>query len=242
MTPDELTYHFERMRNFRREIQLAMYRMGMSAAYHIHYAQDMIDDEELIRRRTSVKDVAPFQTRLPDLIQRMEHVNDQANASWEHSPQNRETMREHYVQLVELYDAVQLLPLAYERLSRQSEKPLLDDARALQAFPRNAAERIRLERILRLTIEDYLDIESEIDSLNRQIDAEREAVVEGHRELIHAYVHELGRHDEVSLAAARYAARVATRMFDERRGFRFMPYAEVWIDRELKRVGDPEEK
>jgi hypothetical protein len=237
MTPEELATHFERIRVFQRQIQLAVYQTRMAAAYHTGKARDMVADKDRARRLTGNDDIAQLRTQLPPVIERIDHLNSLADAAWAELPRNTDKLRDYASQLAEAYDAINFRLRVYERLVRQSEKPLLADAEAARDLPCDAPSRMAIERLLRMEIEDYLALESGIASNLRRIDAERDAVVRAHCDLTDAYVRSTGRTDEISLAAGRHGARLATTGFDEREGFRFMDYAYAWIDRELDRVG-----
>jgi DNA-directed RNA polymerase sigma subunit (sigma70/sigma32) len=175
------------------------------------------------------------------VVERIDLLNSLADAAWAELPRNAAKLRDYASQLADAYDAINLRLRVYERLVRQSDKPLLADAEAARDLPCDASSRISIERFLRMEVEDYLALESEIASNLRRIDVERDAVVQAHRDLTDAYVRSLGRTDEISLAAGRYGVRLATTRFDEREGFRFMDYAYAWIDRELNRVGQAED-
>ena len=237
MTPEELATHFERIRVCQRRIQLAVYRTRMAAAYHIGKARDMVADENRARRLTGIDDIAQLRTQLPPVIERIDHLNSLADAAWAELPRNTDKLTDYASQLAEAYDATHLKLRVYERLVRQTEKPLLADAEAARDLPCEAQTRMSIERLLRMNIEDYVALESEIASNLGRIDAERHAVVRAHRDLTDTYVRSTGRTDENSLAAGQHGVWLATTQFDERQGYDFMDYASAWIDRELDRVG-----
>ncbi|PQO47902.1 hypothetical protein C5Y93_02365 [Blastopirellula marina] len=171
------------------------------------------------------------------MIDRIDELSALADQLWAESLRDTAKLADCRDQLATAYDGMQLQPRVYERLARQSEKPLLQRALAVRDSPADAPLRREIEQIVRLEIEDFLALEEEIAAKLRQIDAAREAVVQAHHDQIEAYVREAGRTDDVSLAAGRQGARLAAMRFDDREGFDFMDYAELWIDRELDRVG-----
>lgn len=241
MTPDELATHFERIRFYQRQIQLAVYRTRMAATYHIRKARDMVADNDRARALTGIDDVTQLCAQLPLLIERIAQLNGLADSEWAELPRSTDKLSEYNSLLAEAYDAIRLHSRVYERLVRQTEKPVLADAQAVKDLPCDSPSRREIERFVRMEIEDYLALELEIASNLRQVDAERNAVVVAHSELTDNYVRGTGRTDEVSLAAGRHGVRIATTRFDNRQGYGFMDYASAWIDRELDRIGQEEE-
>lgn len=237
MTPEELATHFERIRCLQRRIQLAVYRTRMAAVYHIGKARDMVADNDRARALTGIDDVAQLSAQLPALIERISQLNDSADAEWAALPRNAERLSGYASQLAEAYDAIRLHSRVYERLVRQTDKPLLTDALAVRDLPCDEPSRIAIERFLRMEIEDYLTLESEISANLLHVDALRDAVVDAHCESTDEYVRGTGRNDKISLAAGRHGVRLATTCFDHRQGYEFMDYVSAWIDRELARVG-----
>lgn len=241
MTPEELATNFEFIRCMQRQIQLAVYRTRMAAAYHIGKARDMLADSNRARALTELEDVAQLCKQLPALIDRIGQLNDLADAAWSELVRNGGDHADYATELAEAYDELHLHSRVYERLVRQSEKPMLLAAQGARDLPGDAPSRRSIERSLRMAIEDYLALESEIANNLRQIDTARNIVVEAHLEAIDEYVRGKGRNDQISLAAGRHAVRLATTRFDDRQGYGFMSYAHAWIDRELDRVGEADE-
>ena len=241
MKPEELATQFDRIRSWQRQIQVAVYSTRMAAAYHIGKARDMVADNNKALALTGFDDVTLLSTQLPALVEHIAQLNDLADAEWAERPRSTEKLTQYNSLLAEAYDAIHLHPRVYERLVRQLEKPVLADARSFKDLPNDSPSRREIERFLRLEIEDYLALESEIASNLRQVDTARNAVVESHRELTDEYVRATGRNDEISIAAGRHAVGLATTRFDDRKGYGFMDYASQWIDRELDRVGQAED-
>jgi hypothetical protein len=234
MTPDELATRLDRTRNRVREIQRAIYRTGMAGPYHLGKARDMLADPQRAQALTGLHDVTGHLLQLPAVIERIEELDARANAAWS---EGGDALASIVAMLSEACDAVRLRPRGYERLVRQSDKPII--ARAVQArdLAANHPRRLGLERILRLPVDDYLRLEEQIQATLTTIDSDRDAIALAYRELADAYVRAAGYRDEVSLAAGRLGTRLAVNMFDERPGYDFMEYAGPWIDRELERVG-----
>lgn len=146
MTPEELATHFERIRCSQCQIQLAVYRTRMAAAYHVAKARDMVSDNERAQALTGIDDIEKLRAQLPALIDRIAQLNDLADAAWADRARNADKLIDYTSQLAAAYDAIHLHPRVYERLARQGDKPLLTDAQAALDLPCDAPTRIVIER------------------------------------------------------------------------------------------------
>lgn len=195
----------------------------------------MLGDEERARRLTGLDDAAAHRRRLPAVIARIEQLDAHADAAW--LKQQHGLLNSLRAALFVAYDEVGLQPRVYERLVEQSEKPLLEQAKRACVLPTGAWERRRLERLVRMPIDEYIELEKQIADLIGRMGADRDAFAEAHRELADAYVRSLGHEDDVALAAGFLGLRLAANRFDERRGYSFMTFAVHWIDLQLDRAG-----
>lgn len=234
MHPDELATRLARVRDRVREIRLAIYRTGMAGRYHLGKARDMLADAQRAEALTGACDMADHLRHLPAVIERIEELDARADAMWAESGEVPPTV---LARLAEAYDAVRLLPRAYERLARQSDKPIIAQAVHARELAAKHPQRLDLERTLRLRVDDYLRLEEQIQAALSAIDSDRDAIALAHEEMANAYVRAAGYGDEIAFAAGRLGTRLAVNLFDDRLGYDLIDYATPWIDRELARVG-----
>jgi hypothetical protein len=175
--------------------------------------------------------------RLPALIERIEQLDETADTMWEKMFGGGDALADILAGLSESYDAVRLHPRVYERLVRQSDKPIIAQAMQARDLATYDPRRLDVERILRLPVDDYLRLEEGIQIALTRIDSDRDAIALAHREMTDAYVRAAGYGDGVSLAAGRLGTRLAVNRFDDHQGYAFMDYGAPWIDRELQRAG-----
>ena len=235
MTTEQHAIILQRIRDCVRDVQLAVYSTGQAARYHVGKARDMVRDPKKLAVLADVTDTSAHQRLLRDLIDQIEAMDLQADDAWVN--EDHDALAKARAALSDLYDKVGLRPSAYERLVRQFETPRLNEARRACALSSDDPLRRRLERLLRMSAEDFVQLVGRIAERMNQIDSDRDAFARDHRQFAETYVRSLGRDDRISLAAAFLATRRAVNYFDDRRGYKFTDYATSWIDRELARVG-----
>lgn len=237
MTPHDEATLLAHVRKLVRDIQLAVYRVGISGRCHAGKAREMLDDIDKIEQSTDAVNPREHQQRLPAIIEHIERLDREAQDFWQRTRQNDSSVRRIQGELNKAYDAVSLKPRNYERLVRQSDKPLLEEAKAACQRPTGDPGRDCLEDRLRMSVDDFLELEQEITRCLAEIDRLRDSFAETYREFVNDYIRSVADGSRMSLAAGFLGMRRAVNSFDDRRGFQFVHYVTPWIDRELSRVG-----
>jgi hypothetical protein len=236
-TPMNSKSPFADIRGFVRAIQLAVYENGLSGRYHAGKARDLISDTAKSELLTTATDQQEYQKQLPALVERIETLDELSQRTWLASRERNAAFLKIQNQLNEAYDAVQLLPRNYERLVRQSDKPLVAAARHSAALPPNSPARCSIEDQVRMPVGDYLRLENEIDSAVATIDQLRDRFAARYAYFAHECAESMGDGTQISQAAAALGLRLAVNTFDDRHGWDFKKYATCFINRELNRAG-----
>jgi hypothetical protein len=205
LTPDSESLLAE-IRDCVRAIQLAVYENGLSGRYHAGKARDLIGDPAKSELHTTATDQDEYQRQLPALIERIELLDELSRRAWLASRERDASFLKIQRQLVELYDAVRLRPRNYERLARQSDKPLVDEARLSSSLPPDDSTRISIEDQIRMPVGDYLQLEVEIANTVAKIDDLRDRFAAGYADFARECATSMGDGTHMARAAATIAA------------------------------------
>ena len=219
-----------------RQIILLIWRQDRSVQYHVSKLRSFLDDVEKCKKQTSVEDFASYQLRIPTLINEIAELGQRLKSAW---PKSREHNND-LPRLCELFDEVQLRPLVYEKLVRQTEKPFVETARQLRGSAPDNPDRAEFENLIQTRVEDFLDEEAEIDRHLRVVDELRDRFAAENAGVAEKYASVLGDGSPFALATAQVAVRLAANYFDERSGFSFSEYAKHWIQNKFEESGHSE--
>lgn len=228
---------FAEIRSYVRAIQLAVYENGLSGRYHTGKAKDLVGNSEKSEMLTTATDQQEYQRQLPALVERIEALDALSMQTWLASRKRNAQFLDIQKQLIEAYDSVQLLPRNYERLVRQSEKPLVAKAKRSIGLPPDHGIRLSVEDHVRMPVGDYLRQESEIDNSLAKIDRLRDSFAVRYTDFAHGCAESMGNGTQLSQTAASLGLRQAVNTFDDRHGWDFKKYATFFINRELSRAG-----
>jgi DNA-directed RNA polymerase sigma subunit (sigma70/sigma32) len=205
----------------------------MAARFHIGKAKAALEKPELLDRLVSLRDkdqIAEYLQALPLLIEQTTQQDHRCAELWEarvgrEEPSNFLWEQSHLEQLLLGF---RYSLRAYEKLVRQSDKPLVAQVqRALLGG--NVRATRTLESLLRMDLQSFLDQEEAVNNDLRDIDAARTELAEAHDE----FARRLARkHGDGSPQAVRHALcglRKAAECYDHRNGYRFATYAQWWI-------------
>ena len=237
MTPEQTNETFLEVRRLLRVTQQLMYRNGMAGRYHAGKAQNMIDAPEKILVQTTVTDTKTYMAMLPSLAEDIIQRDTELRSLWEEGKRDSENYQTKCTEMYDAYDRLQLTSLTYERLLRQSDKPIIEDARNACRLHKQDTKRKHLERQFRLDINEYIEIENHISATLGRIDDLREEFANSYKEFSDTYVREISDGSKMAMAAGQIGIRHATRFFHDRTDYQFEAYAKHFIKRELDRAG-----
>lgn len=210
-------------------------RLGMAGKWHLATALDVVRSPELLRQIVeplNVEECAAYVDRLPNLVAATRGQDRRCATCWDIAATsgrnsdylaNRET-------LMRLFQQFRFHPKRYERLVRQPEKPVLQNARRiLAAGEEGSTEAKELERILRMRVRDCVALEGDIAQDLAALDGARDELFHAHEQLAFEIAHEQSDCDDQKIASALIGLRRAVGWYDHKRGFDFPEYARHWI-------------
>ena len=225
------------VRGLVREIQLSVYKTGRAGKYHAGKARDLIGDLESVTLKTTAVDPQVYQQCLPILVQQINEIDESLEHAWHMSRTRDENYLELENEISSLFDAVSLRPRIYERLVRQSEKPLIKQAIRCSKLSRDHKERLAFEDLLRMRVDEFLDLENGIAARLTTIDELRDGFAAQFHEFATDCASNYGDGSSMAHAGAKIGLRWAVNCYDERNGHEFTDYSTFWIKRELSRIG-----
>lgn len=207
-------------------IQNRVFRIGMSGHWHVKRASEFLIDRSRPPDGVDLEDESETQQyldQLDSLIETTKQKDKQCGRLYLHESYDSEHRK-----LCTLFRRFRFTRNSYERLVRQTENPFLQEARRLvQSDDVNA--RAKLERRLRLSISEFIAMESEIAVALHELDAAREKIVAAHRDFAVNLAQRTGGSGDSVVAAAQFALRKASEYYDFKRGYSFEEYAQHWI-------------
>jgi hypothetical protein len=226
------------------QVRDRVFRMGMTGRYHIAKARDALGDPALFKRYVEPfeNDVQADEYRrsLPALIEQTRELDARCASLWQARPADPlGSLLPYYAErdrLAELFLRFRFPLRSYERLVRQSSKPLLQDARRLlDEVPQRPAAVRSLELLLRLSLAAFVALEEEIAAELRLLDGLRAAVVAAYRARAAEKAAEIDGADPGAVRYALCGLQRAAVYYDPRRGYSFWVYAEHWVEESVRK-------
>lgn len=179
---------------------------------------------------------AEYLERLPDLIDLAERQDAACQSCWAKYLRDgdRAAFLAERERTVELLGRFRFRPLLYDRLTRQPDKPVLEQARQLLSTGHSGIE---LEDRLRMSLREFVDAEDAIAWEHRALDEAREELAVAYDGLAEKITAEFDGPADVLLQAARRALRKAAEMFLFDNRYRFPAYAQWWIRAAVRKAG-----
>lgn len=219
-------------------IRHAHFRLGMSGRWHIGKARDIVADHSLMERLVDPLDEqteARYLNGFPALIAAIESQDAMCADLWsEISPDSETEYTTEHDHLCDLFRQLQFTLKSYERTVRQPQKPLLTHAKELVRESSGHPAVKELEQRLRLRLNDFIQLETEIDENLAKLDAARNELADAHRDFAIQCAADSGQSDETTVACALYGVEKAAEYFDYTRGYRFTTYARHWIEKAIE--------
>ncbi len=218
--------------------------LGMAGKWHIGKASDLVQSPDRLEEYVvplNVHEEAKYLEQLPALIAEAKEQDRECALCWEtvlEAEQESDYLVKREV-LVRLFLRFQFQPKQYERLVRQTDKPLLRDAiEYVNAGQERTPAAIALERVVRMRLPDFVTLEESIGDECRNLDEAREELCTAHQELALRVARSQPHSDESTVSSAFVGLRRAARWYDYKRGYSFEEYAQHWVQEAIdKRRG-----
>jgi hypothetical protein len=214
---------------------------GMAGKLHIGKASDIVLDPGLLERHVVPLEEhaeAKYLERLPALIARTKKQDQRCGECWDGSrgiqdPTEYLTERG---RLLELLLQFEFRPKMYERLVRQSDKPLLRDAiRLLSAGQETTPTAVTLEAIFRMRLHEFVALEEDLAVELCDLDETRQELCSAHESLALEIAGSQPRSDPSTVSSAMVGLQRAAAWYDYKQGFSFADYAQHWIHEAIDR-------
>ena len=222
-------------------IRDAVFRMGMAARLHVGKAFGLLDKPDPFESNSLVipfdddDQAAAYLADLPELNKRTRAEDIRCASLWE--PGGLWFDEDEYAReqdkLAGLFLKFRFTLRSYERLVRQPDKPLLDQARQLSEEVGSSEEIDRLESLLRLRLRDFIALEDAIADELRRIDAVRAELVASFGDFARRMAETIAGSDPEAIRFANCGVIKAAEYYDPRRGYTFESYAEFWVEKAI---------
>jgi hypothetical protein len=238
MTPDDVAQLGQQIDAELDAIRRCVFQIGMAGRWHIGKATDVLNDHSLVETHVVPMDESEtvlYLSILEGLIVATKAQNELCGTLWEKTAPVRsgEYDMEH-ANLCSLFERFRFRSKAYERTVRQTDKPYLRQANALVNESGDHPEVQKLERILRLSLREFIELEDRIQRTLARLDAARELLADGHHDFAMQYARSLGISDDQSIESVLLSLRKASGYYDYKQGYAFTEYARHWINRALQ--------
>lgn len=216
-------------------IRWRVFQEGMAGRLHISRGADIIKASSVISNHVMPFDderqEAAYLQALPGLIERTAAQDAKCAELWDsRGLRGLRDYSQQQVKLAELFLEFKFKLISYERLVRQPDKPYLRQARQLlsdeMAGGIAAGE---LESILRLTLQEFVDLEAAISDDLRQLDETRAKIVSAHEGFAREMAESISGPDQESVHYALCGLSKASEHYCYGRGYGFRDYATDWI-------------
>jgi hypothetical protein len=217
--------------------------MGMAGRWHVGRARDIVRDPDSLERHVEPfereNQSSEYQKSLPGLIDQTRSQDARCAKLWHSRPTGPlGSMLAYYRErdrLADLFLRFRFRLLSYERLVRQPQKPVLQQARQLlaESSERGPAAR-RLESLLRLPLQGFVDLQEEIARELQLLDGLRAEVVAAHREYAEKRALSIAGRDPDAVRYAVCGLRKAAEYYTHRSGYKFWSYAQYWVERAVR--------
>ncbi len=213
----------------------SQFRMGMTGRWHLGVARDIANansvDNPRLRTFDNENEESRYLANLPELISAIEVQDAKCAELWAaDTPGSQTRYQIEHGDLCSLLLQLRFSLRAYERVVRQPNKPLLEEAKTLVTEPCDTAYVKSVENHLRLRLADYIELEEGIEATLEQLDSLRDELTEAHHEFAVQCAQEFDDFDQNTIECALSGMRRAANTFDYSRGYRFTDYAKHWIN------------
>jgi hypothetical protein len=226
------------------EIRARVMREGMAVRWHIAKARDILDDPDRLRSTVIPLDEheeARYLSNLPSLITLVEEQDARCAAAWgatDAATTGRAAYECEWLLLSNILLEFRYLPRLYGKLVQYAKKPLLERARkALSASDTSADELTQIQRIVRMSLREIIDLEEANASDIERWTALRNELTQAYDDVAVQIAAAHGTGEDL-LAAARHGLFLATGYYEYHRGYSFPEYAQHWVEREIRRQKD----
>jgi DNA-directed RNA polymerase sigma subunit (sigma70/sigma32) len=209
-------------------VRQCMCRTGAAAQWHLTKAAGVVRKPKLLERIAPHLEGEPAQVylaALPGWIEQTTQQDAKCAELWAQHRSDYPVQRDHLVAMLLRYD---FALRSYEKFARQPVKVLAE----------SNGESVPDESTLRMTEQEFADLQSKIDADLQILDKARAELVAGHDDLIvklvQKSVEKSAESAEEISAYARSGLAKAAENFDVRQGHRFATYAQWWIKTAIK--------
>jgi hypothetical protein len=216
-------------------IRSKMSLTGMAAKWHLAKASDIIRNPHLIARDVGPlgeAEEAEYLNKLPALIAKIQEQDRRCSACW-CARVGRDNENQYLVERAELMRLFQLVRLRlklYERVARQSDKPLLRSAISFVSEEHDETpEVVQLEAIIRMRLPDFIKLETDLINDFFDLDAAREELFAANAEIALSIARSQPQSNEATESSALAGLRRAAAWYDHKAGYSFEAYAQEWI-------------
>jgi DNA-directed RNA polymerase sigma subunit (sigma70/sigma32) len=209
-------------------VRQCMCRTGAAAHWHLTKAAGVVRKPKLLERvapHLEEEAAKQYLGALPGWIEQTRQQDAKCAELWGQHRADYTVQRDHLVAMLLRYD---FALRSYEKFARQPVKVLAE----------SSGDSVPDESTLRMTEQEYADLQSKIDADLQILDKARAELVAGHDDLIvklvQKSVEKSAESAEDVTAYARSGLAKAAENFDVRQGHRFATYAQWWIKTAIK--------
>lgn len=213
----------------------------MAGRLHIDKGTQILQEPSLVETWVTPFDeeyqVTAYLKALPRLIRRTRVHDARCAKLWQSlvSNGNAAAYAEAHAVLARLFRRFRFTIHSYERLARQPDKPLLEQAAQMLNGHHEAGNSAHeLESQLRLTLQQFLDLELATAADLCLVDELRGKILSSHEAYARRRAEALGGSDPNAARYALWGLSRASTYYTYRRGYRFRMYAKHWIETAIR--------
>jgi hypothetical protein len=221
-------------------IRERLFQMGMAGKLHTSRGLDIIK-----AKSANSTHVMPFDDEsqemeyleaLPRLIEQTTVQDAKCAELWDsREPRSLRDYRQQQIKLAELFLQYRFKLLSYERTVRQTDKPYLRQATQLLHERVTEGTAVReLESMLRLTLQEFVDLEGAIADDLRRLDETRAIIISNHKDFAKGMAESISGQHRESVQYALCGLTKATEHYLYWRGYGFRDYAAEWIETAIR--------
>ena len=209
--------------------------MGTAGRWHFGKGSDILQSPDLLGRYVELPnehEEAKYLAQLSALVAEATEQDRRCAECWDTGSKSEATSQ-YLVErdaLIQLFPRFRFRPKMYERLVRQSDKPVLSNAIQFLAGGQECTpEAMALERVLRTRLREFVKLEEGIKDDLCELDETRKELITAHMELALNMARSQPRLDESAVSSALVGLQRAASWYDYKRGYSFEEYAQHWV-------------
>src|SRR5262249_16144484 len=223
---------------------------GMAATMHVGKGRRILGDPKLIEilvEPLEKDEQEQYLDSLPQLNAETLEQEHRCVVCWNCRKHGEDDLiyRQYGDRLLRLFRKFRFPPRAYERVVRQSEKPMLQEAIRLLESDGSGENETRERRLLegrfRMSLREFVSLEEGLAADLCALDEVRTELWTAHESLAIEIAQKQRKPDEVTVKSAMIGLMKAAETYNYKRGYSFALYAQWWIrDAIRKRKGKPD--